>query len=343
MLIGTYSGPPAPTGGSSSANSYSTIQELLTKLPDNYANQIQAKDVRDSVFTLWERISGLSASIVSSDINYNRSLPSTAVAVGGVPTGSTFSGTIQDVLDRVFYPYVAPSVSLSVASNNPREFGYTTRLSLNWSVNRNGNTPITSITVDGTGIVPTGNSQGGTKINVFGTYSVATINSSPQQSGPGNTFYMSVGDGVTSPSTSTTLYWQNKRYWGRVNLSSIGNPNLTTNPSLAALVSTVTTDAIIRVLTGAGANGQAFGSELSTTKTKTYNGIDGNAWYLIFAWPSSFAGSYTPSFSVNGLPNTAFTRVRTNSPFVNQYGITANYEVWVSNTTYGMASLFSIS
>jgi hypothetical protein len=340
MIIGTYSGPPAPTGGSSSANSYSTIQELLIKLPDNTANQIQAKDVRDSVFTLWERISGLSASIGSNDVTYNRTLPSTAAAVGGVSTGSTFSGTIQDVLDRVFYPYAAPSVSLSVASTNPREYGFTTIFNLSWSVTRNGNSPITTITVDGTGIVPTGNSQAGTKTNVVGTYSVATINSSVQQF---NLFNMSASDGITSPSTSTTLYWQSRRYWGRVNLSSIGNPNLTANPSLAPLVSTITTDTIIKALTGAGANGSGLGSELSTTKTKTYNGIDGNGWYLIFAWPSSFAGSYIPSFSVNGLPNTAFTRVRTNSPFVNQYGITSNYEVWVSNTTYGMSSLFTIS
>jgi len=340
MLIGTYSGPPAPTGGSSSANSYSTIQELLVKIPDNTANQIQAKDVRDSVFTLWEKISGLSASIGSNDVTYNRTLPSTAATIGGVPTGSTFSGTVQDALDRVFYPYASPSVSLSVSSPNPREFGYSTLLSLNWSVTRNGNTPITVITVDGTGIIPTGNSQTGTKTNVLGTYSVATINSSVQQT---NTFYMSVSDGVSSPSTSATLYWQNKRYWGRIDLSSIGNPNLTSNPGLASLVSTVTTDSVIRSLTGASANGQAFGSELSATKTKTYDGIDGNGWYLIFAWPSSVASSYTPSFSVNGLPNTAFTRVRTNSPLVNQYGITSNYEVWVSNTTYGMASLFTIS
>ena len=166
MLIGTYSGPPAPTGGSSSANSYSTIQELLVKIPDNTANQIQAKDVRDSVYTLWEKISGLSASIGSNDVTYNRTSPSTAVTIGGVPNGSTFSGTVQDVLDRVFYPYVAPSVSLSVSATNPREFGYSTLLSLNWSVTRNGNTPITVITVDGSGIIPTGNSQTGTKTPV---------------------------------------------------------------------------------------------------------------------------------------------------------------------------------
>lgn len=330
MLIGTYSGPPEPTGGSSSANSYSTIQELLIKIPDNTANQIQAKDVRDSVYTLWEKISGLSA----SDVTYNRTTLSTAATIGGVSTGSTFSGTVQELLDRVFYPYVAPSVSLSVSAPNPREYGYSTSLSLNWSVTKNGNSSITVITVDGSSVVPTGGSQSGSKTPVYGTYSVATINSSTQQT---NIFYMSAGDGVSTPSTSDTLFWQNQRYWGRVDLSGIGNPNLTIYPGLSTLVSTITTDSIIRSLTGASANSQLFGSELSTSKSKTFTGMDGAGWYLIFAWPSSVSSPYTPVFTVNNSTNTAFTRVRTNSPLVNQYGITSNYEVWVSNTLQGSA------
>jgi hypothetical protein len=49
-IIGTYS------GGSASANRYSTVDELLTQLPDNTSNLIVAQDVRDSVYTLWETI-----------------------------------------------------------------------------------------------------------------------------------------------------------------------------------------------------------------------------------------------------------------------------------------------
>ena len=55
MIIGSYS--PGGPGSSASANEYSTIDELLIQLPDNTANAIDASDVRDSVYTLWERIS----------------------------------------------------------------------------------------------------------------------------------------------------------------------------------------------------------------------------------------------------------------------------------------------
>jgi hypothetical protein len=140
---------------------------------------------------------------------------------------------------------------------------------------------------------------------------------------------MNVSDGTSSVSSSTNLVWMNRVYWGRVDLSSIGNPNLTYNPGSASLVGSVCTDVIVRNLTGAGITP---GNELTVTKNRTYNGIDGGGRYLIFAWPSVLPGANSPSFTVNGLPNTAFTRVRTSSPFVNSFGFTTNYEVWVSNT-----------
>jgi hypothetical protein len=156
---------------------------------------------------------------------------------------------------------------------------------------------------------------------------------------------MSVSDGTSTILSSVNLTWYNRIYWGKVDLSSIGSPNLTTNPGLAATVVPLVNDSTVRNLTGANANGQAFGSELSATKTRVYNGIDGGGYYLVFAWPSNVAGAYTPTFTVNGLPSTAFTRIRTNSPFNNQYLFSGtNYEVWVSNTAQNaQISLFQIS
>ena len=58
-------------------------------------------------------------------------------------------------------------------------------------------------------------------------------------------------------------------------------------------------------------------------------GGDGN--YLIFAIPSSFG---TPSFTINGLANTAFTLVRGGSNFVNAEGATIVMDVWVSYYQY---------
>jgi hypothetical protein len=82
------------------------------------------------------------------------------------------------------------------------------------------------------------------------------------------------------------------------------------------------------------ANGSALNSELALTKTKIYEGMNGNGNHLVFAWPSVFSGSTTPTFYVNGLVNNAFTPIKTSYSFTNQYGVTSNYEIWVSNTKY---------
>lgn len=328
-IIGTYSVNNDPNTFS---NLYDNVDEILLGLPDNNQNLIRAINVRDAVYTLYEYTNTIVASSsVTASLIYNSATPSTYVGnVGGVSQGSTFSGSIQDVLDRIFYPYVAPSSSISLVSTTPREFGSSNNVTLSWSVVRNSNTITPPIIIDRSPIPiliyisPTGNSQTDT-VNTSGTHSLT----------PGvsysNTFTITVGDGTSTTSSSIDLVWMNRIYWGRINLSSI-NPNLTTNPGSASLVGSFCTDSIIKGLDGADANNQAFGSLLSTTKDRTYNGIDGNGWHLIFAWPSNVAGAFTPTFTVNGMISTAFTRVRTNSPFSNNFSFVSNYEVWVSNT-----------
>ncbi len=330
-LLGSYS----VTGATATTLSryYSTLDELLLGMPDNTNNLIQAINVRDAVYTLYEFINNVSivaSASLTASVLYNRSNPSSYLGnVGGVPSGSTFSGTVQDTLDRIFYPYVGPSTSISLL-NSPREYGSPLSVSLNWSVVKNSNT-ITTITVNSIPQVPTGNSQAGS-LSALGTHSTTPSVSQT------NTFSISVSDGTTPVSSSTQLVWMNRVFWGSIDLSSIGNPNLTTNPGSASLVASLCTDSIIVNNNdgpnfGANANGLSYGSLLSTTKDRSLLGIDGSGDYLIFAWPSNVSGSLTPTFTVNGLPNTAFTRVRTLSPFQNVWGFNGtNYEVWVSNT-----------
>jgi hypothetical protein len=321
-IIGTFS------LGSASAVEYSTLQELLGQLPDNTGNLIHAQDIRDSVYTLWERIEDvniIAASAASASAFFQNS-NATPLPVGGIPAGSSFPTPtdMQTMWNQLLYPYVPPTATLSL-SGSPREYGAPLGVTLNWGVTRNSSTnPIISIIVDGLPFIATGNSQIGTK-STSGTFSWLGAGASAT-----NTFTMTASDDVpTIFGASTTLTWMNKRYWGRINLASIGNPNLTTNPGSASSVASLCTDAAIKLLTGAGVGS---GNELSTSKSKTYTGINGNGWHLVFAWPSSVSGSLTPTFTVNGLPNTAFTRVRTASPFVGLGGFTTNYEVWVSNT-----------
>jgi hypothetical protein len=316
-IIGSFS------YGSASAIEYSTVEELLSQLPDNTDNIIVAQDIRDAVYTLWERTGdGLTASVYFQNEN------PTPVTVGGIPAGSTFPDPtdMQTMWNRLLYPYVAPSCSLGPTYT--REYGdpnglATNSINLNWSVTKNSE-DITSITVVGQSVVPTGNSQTGS-VTVTGTHSVTPGASQT------NTFSMSVTDGTQTDTDNTTITWMNRIYWGSIDL---GGVNLTTNPQLVTQVALLCDDDAILDLN----------DQLSTSKNKSYNGINGNGDHLIFAWPSSVSGATSPTFTVNGLPNTAFTRVRTASAFTNQYGFTTNYEVWVSNTLQNSPiALFSIS
>jgi hypothetical protein len=312
------------TGSLYESKRWDNSQDLLDQLQDNNANLIYANHVRDAVFTLWERISDVnviaaSAASASSVGMYFQNSNPTPITVGGISAGSSFSTpqTIQQMFDALLYPYVSPGSSISSLSN--REYGSGLSITLNWTATKNSN-PITSIVVDGQIFAPTGNTQTGTKI-ATGTYST------PAPAFTSNSFIITVGDGTTSTTNSTSFQWMNKIYWGTINLSSIGNPNLTLNPGSASLINI--TSSTVLGLTGAGVSP---GNQLASSKSKTYSNINGSGNYLLFAWPSSVSGATTPIFTVNGLLNTAFTNVKTAWSFTNTWGFTTNYEVWISNT-----------
>ena len=326
-IVSTYS-----VGGSYStiteSREYSTLDEILIQLPNNSSGLIDASDVRDSVYTLWEKIGQISASVSNigtSSVDYIRTAPST-IAVGGISSGSTFSGTVQDVLDRMLYPYVAPGGSLSPTF--AKEYGDTSGYSFNLSWSATVNTsPLTSITVNS--VVKPLSPLSGTQL-VTSTHSSSNPSSNP---GTIQSYTMSISDGTSTISKTASITWKNRIFWGKMDLTSIGNPNLTTNPGSASTVSSLVTSTLIKNLTGAVANGNAYGNELSITKNKTYNSMNGSGQYLIFAWPSNMSGSYTPIFTVNNLGSSAFTRVKTNFAFINQFLFTgSDYEVWISNT-----------
>src|ERR1035437_4229254 len=118
-------------GSATYSNTFDNLDQMLGSLPDNNANLIDPKDLRDSVFTLWDRIDALSftvSQVGSVSADYNRSTP-TPTALGGISLGATFGGTIQDALDRLLYPYIGPACSLTGGNN--REFGSPTSIILN--------------------------------------------------------------------------------------------------------------------------------------------------------------------------------------------------------------------
>ena len=297
--------------------------ELLERVPDNTGNEIDAKDIRDSIWTLWNRIDDveiIASQSLSSDTSYHRSTPM-PISVGGAVLGTTFSGSIQEALDKILYPYVSQNNSLSIAQPNPRQFGSSTSVTLSWGVTKN-TSAIQSITVDSLFITVTGNSQNGNKSTT------ATHSSTPGITEP-QTYSMNSFDGTSNRYTTAVLTWMNKRYWGFIDLTSLGISDISLSSTYPNDVGTFITDTRIKSLTGAGVG---TGNELASSISKTYTDMDAGGKHLCFAWPNSFG---LPKFTIGGLTNTAFTRVRANSTFVNEVGFSGTkYDVWVSNTAY---------
>ena len=324
-MSATYGTPGQPTY----SVALNSIDDMLSGLPDNSNNLISARNVRDAIFTLYTSILSLSQSVSTvigyasaSNVIYNN--PNEALyTVGGINTGKTFSNvTVQQMFDDMFFPYLRPTLSLS-STPNVLEFGNTQSVSLTFTYSKKKNN-INSYKIEG-GLDP----------NTLAYY-VSTSDLSPVLVRPilnqTTTFTYSVDDynstdfsgyQISDPSVTnatTTTQFRNKRYHGTFSLDSIGNPDLTLNPGSASSVTSFISSSTI-----VGISGQ----ELATSYTQTRTNFGGGG-YLIFAWPSSFGS--TPTFIINGLNSSAFTKVLSSWSFTNYYGYVESYDVWISNT-----------
>lgn len=356
---------------------YAYISDLLANIPDNNTNLIDAKDVRDAVWTLWNRIedinTGLSSSGIniygtasgtfSADLRYDRTRLSSAAPVGGVPTGSTFSGTIQDVLDRIFYPYTPPTCSLS--GGGDRQFGSSIIATLNFTLNK-FEKPITAVSISLlSGIssitpIPSVVTQNNTSPASFGPSTLSTTPASivtyathsltPSSTSESTTYTLSVGDGRSTANATTTVTFKNYLYYGTLNLNTLNsgqnpNPDLSIRPdgsnSGAVATSLSQIDGFIdhnTIKATAGTYNRVLSSKFfATTKTLSLTDYVAGNNYLFFAWPTIFG---TPVFKINGLSNTAFTKVKSNYAFINESGFSGvRYDVWISNTVYGTSTI----
>lgn len=135
--------PEFGTGSSYYTQNFDNIQELLQRIYDNNNNIIVAKDVRDPLWTLWNKVVGLSASLGSASLTYTLGTPS-SVSVGGIVEGSTFSNvTLSQLFDKMLLPFVSPVVNNFGPSVAEKEFGDVTVLNLTYSINV-GSVPLDS-------------------------------------------------------------------------------------------------------------------------------------------------------------------------------------------------------
>jgi hypothetical protein len=232
--------------------------------------------------------------------------------VGGFLAGqpaATTTLSLQEFGDKLLFPYQAPVFTSFVLS------GYSTlevgdsitagSQTFNWSTSNSSNVEANTLDIID---VTNGNTALATDIANDGS-EVVTLPLINKTTATSHVFR------VQAENTNTVLFnrnytvnWRHKRYWG-------------THPDLSA-----PSDGEILA---ADAAGVGSGKEFSTTRVQTRNNINGGGNHIFFAFPTSFG---TPTFVINGLPNTAWTKIRSASAFVNSVGHSEPYDVWISNT-----------
>lgn len=185
---------------------------------------------------------------------------------------------VKDALDILLYkPIAINNFSNSVGTI---EKGNTiTDVTFNWSVSK---TPTTQIIGSGVGAVAVGTTN-------------KTITG--QAISADTSYTLSVSDGKTTPTSTTSVLFRSKRYWG-----TNANPNIN--------------DAQMLLLN----------KEFATTRSKSFI-LNGNGEYIYFAYPESFGDAV---IKVNGLNNTAWTK--TVRDFNNASGFTESYIIYNSDT-----------
>jgi hypothetical protein len=283
-------------GTATYAQSLSGIEEMMSVLPDNLANEITAKKVRDVVYTLYEDLQGMSA----SEFLYTDD-PAT-VTVGGINSGTTFSSmSLQTLFNKLFHKDYPPTGSLT-ALPSPIDFGRTTTVTLTWTATKttyalspSGLITRTPSKTFGIGVPSAGGSS-----TVTDTPSINETNSYTFE------FEDTQGNSVSVPAT---VGYSHRIYWGKRSTFTALN------------------DTDIRGLDGASVTTGNGG--FASSFVRSFDGINGQGQYLCWAFPTSFG---TPKFTVNGLQNTAFTKINSSYSYTNIYGYLVNYDVWITNT-----------
>lgn len=309
-VIGSYS-VPGPSASLTFTEQFSTLDELLIQLPDNTSNLINAQDIRDSVFTLWNRIDAVSvvASMSASASVYYTNTAQVPVAIGGIPVGMSFSGTysVQQMFDMLLYPYVQPSAALS--GGTTKEFGSNPAVTLSWNAYKNSQN-LTTINLYKNAAPIYSHLGSPFTTNQSGSFGTTAVQDTT------TTFSLEVIDTQpTSVFAYTYVYWDNRRYWGTL---PVGHP-LVTSSGLTFSHGEIT----------------ALSNELSSGYVQTRT-ITTNYDYVVFIWPNNAVDLSTnpPHVKIGGFGNNNWVKTRSNVQFINQWGYSGtNYDVWVFGNT----------
>lgn len=322
MALGS---PDIGTGSSWFSQYDPSITALLSRVYDNSSNVIVAKDLRDSIWSLYNRILDVATNSLTQSSLYTLGTPST-ISVGGIAEGSTFSdASMSQIFDRILLPYVAPQILSFSSSVIEYQFGrISPSLNLNYNINI-GSKSISSINFKGPNLAISSDTgpfnsdpYGGTRSSIVPTYS--TTVSSIQY----NIFTMSVvtADSLSFSATCSLIY-KHKKYYGSIVIPGGFTPS---SSSSISYLQSYLTDSIIKGLTY---------SELTTDFTISKDIIFVTGSYFIFAAPTIFGDLPQGGFYVENMFSNDFTKIRSSSTFSNEYSYQAPYDIWISNSSFG--------
>lgn len=225
------------------------------------------------------------------DVTYIRTEGSRA-DVGGVKKGHTFSGTVQDALDAIFYPAIDPTFKLTASPSGQLEIGeviqeVTFSLDINYG----------SYEVETIEIFQDGNSIFVSHIDVNST--IFTTYLHKNSTFKGKLVYKSDILSNEIYSNEVKITFLPKIYWGTLEKPLIYDSEFVLNLENSAL---------------------------DDDKAREITVNAGTTEYIYYVLPTSYG---TPIFVVNGFEG-GFSLEKTLS-FVNEKGYTQNYDIWKSN------------
>lgn len=249
------------------------------------------------------------AYFVVSDADFDANLGETTVAVGGITKGTDLTGkTIQEVLEMLLAPYVAPVLGTPSATKSPSgtlEYGQSSTVSKVTASWTKGSRNITKVSLSGaaTGEVlnPTGTS------NVF-SFDALTISGSDSKS-----FTVTLEDGsqTLSKSISVSNSYAYPYYAGtcqclaseltaeviQANRKGLDKPadyTVTTDDSSMFLV---TSKAITKITDGAGVNDYTTAFEHATIQLSSTNPVWGPVLFNVYVGPRGTATNFKYKFT----------------------------------------------
>lgn len=208
---------------------------------------------------------------------------STAHDVSYTNTIDSSISNVEDALNKLLYVAISGSIYNNVGTVEKGTI--VSSVTLSWSYNK---TPTSqSLSTSGTPAIPA--------LNISDRSYVYT---NPITSN--KTFSLSYSDGKTSPTTSTSVNFLNKRYYGVSSKTDVSSQS-----ALSLLVGDLS-------------------GELSSSRAQSRT-LSGNNQYMYFMYPASFG---LATFKVNGLQNTAWEL--SSVSFTNSKGYTENYYIYRS-------------